>query len=618
MIGLIKFTAKQLLFWLILFILYQCTFLFLFSSELTNIDSLHILSSFKFGLSLNLASASYITILSLLLYFISTFFKSGLFQKINYCYVIIVVIICFVINTADFSLFQNWGTKINGKAIWYLQFSDSSNTTKGYTGLWKYALALFLISLAAIIIYTKILNDFKQINLKVHSRVSGFLILIFILFIALRGGLSGKPIDKGSGFYSKYAVLNYASINGFWNFFDLITNFKTPPKPYSFLNKSQIDSIKNEIISSKTKSIVKLSKVSKPNIIFIFLESWNADVVGCISGEKGITPYFDKLSENGVLFTNFYSTGFRTEQGLMAALSGFPAQAQTYPMLDFDRFDKYPNLIKDLSKIGYYTSYYTGGNSHFANTDVYLTSAGIDKINKDLLKTAKRKSAWGAYDEESFDYMINGLNNQKQPFFSTIVTITSHEWFEADVPKKHKDKDIVSARYKNTVSYTDSCLFDFIKKAEKKDWYKNSLIFIMADHSCSYPHHRKMNEPERYHIPFLITGGALNDKFKNIKNRVSACHLNLPALVCDELNLNKRNFIFSENLISDSISSFAYYAFDHGFGIIQNNNLFVWDLNLKKPIYKRGTVSQTDFLQQKGNFIMQYSSMLKEEYQVKK
>lgn len=116
-----------------------------------------------------------------------------------------------------------------------------------------------------------------------------------------------------------------------------------------------------------------------------------------------------------------------------------------------------------------------------------------------------------------------------QPFFSTIVTLTSHNWFEAPVTKIFTEKDEVAAKYKNTVHYTDSCLNDFILKAQNQSWYKNTLVIVMDDHGCNFPVGRCMNDPERYHIPFLILGGALKKEFKNSVISKFGGHLNIPS-----------------------------------------------------------------------------------------
>lgn len=606
------YTLKQLLFWMLYFLVLQAVFILFFYSEINNVSISHILFTFKSGLRLNLSAATYCSLISILLVFASSFVKFNV-KMLNVWVTSFLLFCCFLIYSTDFALYHNWGTRINGKALWYLQFPGTVSASAGSIGHLKFILVVLLVSIFFGICYKHYFNK-VPFSKKQPLRLSlSFVIIFGLLFVSLRGGLSGRPIGKGQSYYSKYPVLNYAAINGFWNFFDIVSHYKSQGNPYHFFSLVEMETLQNEFSQEHFQKALKISSVEKPNILFVYLESWGADVVGCLGGQPNVTPGFDFLAKDGLLFKNFYSTGFRTEQGLMASLSGFPAQAQAYPMEDMDRFENYPNLIRDLSSAGYYTSYFTGGNPQFANTDVYLQSAGIDKINKELLAKAKRKSAWGALDEETFDWCLNTLNNQPTPFFSTMVTLTSHEWFEAPVTKVFTEKDIVSANYKNTVHYTDSCLQDFIGKAKKQKWYKNTLIVIMADHACTYPLNRRMNDPERYHIPMMITGGALKDEFKRVINSNYSGHLNIPYLVCNELNISAQKFKLSSTVFSEN--SFAYFTYDHGVGVLSGNDYVVYDMNLKDLIQ---TKTKSDGLLKLGKFIMQSSAQMKEDFQTMK
>ncbi|MBK9672254.1 MAG: sulfatase-like hydrolase/transferase [Bacteroidetes bacterium] len=117
----------------------------------------------------------------------------------------------------------------------------------------------------------------------------------------------------------------------------------------------------------------------------MFLESWTADVVECLGGEKSVAPRLGKLAEEGILFTNFYSTGYRTEQGLLAMLSAFPAQPQSSVIYNWGTFDKLPNLFRTMNNNGYYTSFYYGGRLQFDNVEAYLRSAGVKLLAKMIL-----------------------------------------------------------------------------------------------------------------------------------------------------------------------------------------------------------------------------------------
>ena len=59
------------------------------------------------------------------------------------------------------------------------------------------------------------------------------------------------------------------------------------------------------------------------------MESYTAKFVGCLGGEPGVTPNLDKIAADGLLFTNIYAAGDRSEKGQVAVLSGYPNQAIT-------------------------------------------------------------------------------------------------------------------------------------------------------------------------------------------------------------------------------------------------------------------------------------------------
>ena len=56
---------------------------------------------------------------------------------------------------------------------------------------------------------------------------------------------------------------------------------------------------------------------------FVQAESFEATYAG---GEANVAVSLDSLANEGVLFTNFYANSFRTDRGLIAVLSGYPAQ----------------------------------------------------------------------------------------------------------------------------------------------------------------------------------------------------------------------------------------------------------------------------------------------------
>lgn len=611
MVAFLKFTLRHYLFWLLYFLVCQLVFLLFFiNNEPTSL----VITSVKVGLGLNLSTASYFTILAVLFGFVTAVLSKQAARVLKVLTFILLLASALVL-LADLALFDNWGSRINGMAIWYLQFPEAMLNSTSVSTHWKFVIAGIAITWIFWYLYKKLnLYDLNAQTGKGSLSVV-FIITTGILFIILRGGIGGRPIGKGAAYFSVHPALNYAAINGVWNFFDVVSHYKPQGNPYHFFDDSKINDLHKHYFVNQNDTLPRLSGVNQPNILFIYLESWTADVVGSIGGEQGVTPGFDALAKEGLLFSNFYSTGFRTEQGLMATLSGFPAQAQTYPMESLERFDNYPSLVRMLGNKGYYTNYITGGNPEFANTNAYLKASGINNVDGSLLARAKKRSAWGAMDEETFNYALQSYHNQKTPFFSMMVTLTSHEWFDAPVNQIFKDKDKVAAGYRNTVHYTDSCLHNFIEKAKKEPWYANTLIFVMADHACSYPLGRKINEPGRYRIPVLITGGALVNEWHGKKFESVTDHLSIPKLVCRETGLDVNQFHFTSN----AIGGMAYYAYNNGFGVISDKGKMVYDLDLKNYVIRDSMdANQQSEMLHYGQFIMQVSAQLKNDLQTAK
>ncbi len=64
------------------------------------------------------------------------------------------------------------------------------------------------------------------------------------------------------------------------------------------------------------------------NVVVILMESFAGHFVGALGSEAGITPNFDRLAQEGVLFRRFFANGTHTHQGMFASMACF----QIYPV----------------------------------------------------------------------------------------------------------------------------------------------------------------------------------------------------------------------------------------------------------------------------------------------
>lgn len=583
---MIKAILKLAIFWLLFFLIQRVVFLAA-NYEDANFNPTAILIANQKAFSMDMATACYLIALPALLLIIHQFIASfhAVFNIIGY-FNRSIIIICTFINIADSGIYKVWGTKLNGRALAYLSYPEEVLPTLIASE------NLGLLALMAILIFVlfKVYRFFHTSYFNSTSspvaRIALSLGIAGLLVVGMRGGLQRVPLNRNWVFHSPQAVLNYASLNGVWNIVDILTH---PPdalvNPYTYFQPAEAKSIMTAMHHTEKDTSISISKVARPNIVFIFLESWNPDVMECYGGDSGVTPMYGKLAEEGILFTRFYATGYRTEQGLLAALSAFPAQPLSSIIHSFGRFDKLPNIIRTFNHHGYHTSFYSGGRLFFDNVEAYLRSAGVQKMMGENEFEIKRRTEWGAYDEETFALHLRELKQTPQPFFSALTTITTHEWFDADITKHFpKGNDEIGNNYRNTMHYADSCLYAYIQSAKQEPWYANTLFILVADHSCKFPTQRSNFDPERHHIPMLITGGALKKEWYGKRNDRIAMHTDLPATVLAQCNIKDSSFFRSKNLFNPYAPAFAYYAFDHGFGWISEDGTIVFDHIQQKEV----------------------------------
>src|SRR5690606_2568520 len=90
------------------------------------------------------------------------------------------------------------------------------------------------------------------------------------------------------------------------------------------------------------------------------------------------------------------------------------------------------------------------------------------------------------HDGVVMEKLFADLNQQSQPFFTTWLTLSSHEPFETPVPVVIQGQE-PEDQFLNSLHYTDQVLYDFINRAKTADWWKNSLLVITADHGHRLP-----------------------------------------------------------------------------------------------------------------------------------
>ena len=240
-----------------------------------------------------------------------------------------------------------------------------------------------------------------------------------------------------------------------------------------------------------------------PNIVIIVVESLSADFMGSFGNDKNITPNLDKLARESLLFTNVYATGTRTVRGLEALSLCIPPT----PGQSIVRRPNNHNLSligTVLAEHGYSSSFVYGGYGYFDNMNEFFKNNNYEVIDRTNIEASEIdfETIWGVADEILFDKALKEIDEKtakSQKVFQMIVTTSNHRPFTYPGNRI----DIEPGTRDGAVKYTDWAIGDFIKKANNKDWFTNTVFVIVADHQASSA--GRVDLPiNKYHIPCLI------------------------------------------------------------------------------------------------------------------
>ncbi len=534
------------------------------------------------GLRLDLSMSGYFLLFSFVLLILHLVLSkyTRIFDKIIQVYTIILLVIVLLLGLIDIGIYQEWGTKLNSRAIEFLILSPGEALASSSSSPILLQSILFIVELTLLLfIYNKY---FKYQFDRLFYFVPRFLSIVLLLalsVIMIRGGLQLAPINQSAVYFSQHSIVNHASLNTEWNLMhSVIENHFSNDNPYRFLDESVAKSKVDSLYTCEVDSNISILKNTRPNIVFIVLESYTSDVVEHFGGEVGVAPNLSKLAKEGISFKNIYASGDRTDKGLIAILSAFPSQAVRTIIQQPDKFEKLPSITKVLRQKGYNTSFYYGGESEFANFKSYLITAGVEEIiDKNSFDKSQMNSKWGAHDGFLFTKVLEEFKQKKSPFTSVVLTLSSHEPFEIPVASPYIGNDLPS-QFRKAAHYTDQCLKDFFDKAKKEAWYKNTLFVIVADHGHRLPkEYNTAYELKKFRIPLLFYGDVIKDEYKGIAINTIGSQTDIASTLLNQLNLKSVEFNWSKNLFNKNCSNFAFYSYDNGIGWVDEHNAYTMD-----------------------------------------
>jgi phosphoglycerol transferase MdoB-like AlkP superfamily enzyme len=579
-------------------------FLLLYVTDLgKEFFSVHVFNVFIIGFQFDTVVLSYILAIPLLTLYVYSILslRNRLILKLISFYLVVILPLLLLLTIADIPYFRFFNNRITEASLQWIGSFDI--VMKMVISDNKFLIFLIISIISELLLinflykYLKrslVENDsFKISNIsrKIIYTVF-FLILTFFCFLGMRGTLS-HPIRQGDAFYCNNASLNQIGLNPAFTFIKSYTDkVNLMDNKQALQNTRNLLQITNSInsISEIAREIKCDSSIKKYNIIIVLMESMSANYLGVFGNKDGLTPTLDSLACNSWFFTNAYSAGIHTNNGIFSTLFSFPALRRIRPMSTVPA-RKFSGFSYTLKQYGYRNLFFCDHSDRFDNIGCFIPENYFDIVysEKDFPKE-KICGPFGVPDDYLFSYSLNVLNKNcsSQPFFATILTSTNHSPYNIPDYFNSSKTDIEQV----AVSYADWSIRKFLQAAEKQSWFKNTIIIFVADHGIitgNNPYDLKLSY---HHIPIIFYNSLILGSPKIIENYMG--QIDIFPTIMGLLNISYINNTLGVNVLSLKREC-IYFSSDDKIGCINNKWLYVYRFGGKESLYKYTIGDLTDY-----------------------
>ena len=338
--------------------------------------------------------------------------------------------------------------------------------------------------------------------------------LVGLCLFGIRGRMGYNPIKVSQAYYCDDPFLNQLGVNPVFNL--LTSTLDDARKENHQLQlmdgQAAIKEIQKllgrngiENISPIARKVLTDSATTRPNIVFIFMESMSAKLMKAYGQAKTLTPYLDSLYHESLVFDQIYSAGIHTNHGMYSTLYSFPTIMKRNAMKG-SVIPVYSGLPTVLKENGYRNLFFMTHESQYDNMNAFFRTNGFDEIYaEENYPKEKIANHFGVQDDYLYEYALPILNERAQsgqPFFSVLLSISNHppyiipSYFQ---PESKKMEDQI-------VEYADWSIRKFMTEAQKQPWFDHTLFVFMGDHGklVGTPENEM---PESYnHVPLMIYG----------------------------------------------------------------------------------------------------------------
>ena len=426
-------------------------------------------------------------------------------------------------------------------------------------------------------------------------------LVIGLSIVLIRGGFQYKPLKPDHAFVLTPNVLGNLVLNTPYNFF---TTLSFPRVENVSYYKTE-EEVKNVIRQKKNQPTTGNEKV---NIVVIILESFSREYMS-IGNKEGYTPFLDSLARVATFYDHHFANGRRSVEAVPSIFASIPSLMEEPYITGIYQGNELHGLAELLSRNGYQTAFFHGGRNGTMGFDKFSINSGFQKyygLDEYPEKKKDFDGHWGIYDEPYLNYFCNTISNFKKPFMASVFTLSSHQPYS--VPEKYKNIfPKGNQEIHESIGYADHALRKFFECAATKDWYKNTLFVITADHTQGLITSQYNTLIGKYRVPLILFHPG--KKIEADTSEISE-HIDIMPTILDYVGVQNNNTMLFGHSLLDSSEGRAIYYTNKTYVYVKKEYFIEFDTKQVK-MYRSDDWSRQSEITDKPEIKSQYEKELK-------
>jgi phosphoglycerol transferase MdoB-like AlkP superfamily enzyme len=410
-----------------------------------------------------------------------------------------------------------------------------------------------------------------------------FLVVGYISVIGIRGGFQLRPIT----------IINAGSYANAKNVSLVLNTPFSIIKSYGHTGLEEVNYFPDETALVEIFDPLHLPKndtlaFKDYNIILIIMESFGTEYIGSLNKNDEVTSYtpnLDSIIGQGLAF-KAYANGKQSMEALPAIVAGIPSLLTRPYITSAYGSNRINSLAGLLSDKGYTTSFFHGGRNgtmgfeSFARMAGYHEYYGKDEYGNDT----DFDGNWGIYDGPFFEFFKRELGNMKQPFMSTLFSLSSHHPFM--VPDEYAGRfDKGTLDIHESIMYSDHVLGEFFRSVSDAKWFNNTLFIITADHTSLSSNEIYQTRSGIYAVPIVF---YMQGKIEAGLSDDVAQHADIMGSVLSFLKYDKPYISFGNDLFDPDGKRFSVNFLNNSYQLIMDGWSLHYDGRHATGLFKLG------------------------------